>query len=171
MTPGLHYTTVSATGIGLLHKWESCRLDAYLDGGGVWTIGWGTVKYPDSGLRVKKGDTCTQEQADTWFRADLRRTEQAVDALTLDDVLQRQFDALCCLTYNIGEGGYRGSTVRKLVNLEPANYPAIRAAWMRWHFDNGKPVKGLWNRRHAEADFYEGVTTECPALPYPQGDA
>ncbi len=41
---------------------EACRLSAYQDTRGVWTIGWGRA---DAG--VHPGMTCTQDQADAWF--------------------------------------------------------------------------------------------------------
>lgn len=159
-------------GLALLEEFEDCRLLAYLDTGGVWTIGIGTTRYPPwhplrPNGRVKQGDVCTRAQAMDYLRYDLHRFETAVDALTTDYVSPRQNDALVCLVYNIGEMGYKGSTVRRLVNMEP-NDPAIRAAFMMWHKDNGHPVKGLWNRRHREADHYFGVVTSCPVFPYPR---
>lgn len=44
---------------------EGCRLTAYRDQGGVWTIGWG-----HTGPGVVEGLTCSQEQADAWFADD-----------------------------------------------------------------------------------------------------
>ncbi len=41
---------------------ESCRLLAYQDTRGIWTIGWGRA---DAG--VHQGLTCTQADADAWF--------------------------------------------------------------------------------------------------------
>ena len=52
------------TGIELVKKWEGCKLHAYLDGGGVPTIGYG---HTDG---VKLGDVCTQEQAEKWLKED-----------------------------------------------------------------------------------------------------
>jgi lysozyme len=161
--------TVSDAGIKKLHDRESCRLVAYLDSVGVWTIGWGTIRYPD-GRKVKKGDTVTQGQADDYFRYDLKRFELAVDALTTDTIVQRQFDALVSFTYNVGEEGYRGSSVRRLVNANPAD-PTIRERMMLWcrgQLDDDpykERIEGLWNRRHSEADQYFGVTT--PRQPFP----
>ena len=40
---------------------EGCRLTAYRDSRGIWTIGWGRA---DAG--VTEGMTCTQAQADGW---------------------------------------------------------------------------------------------------------
>jgi len=45
----------------LIKKWEGCKLKAYLDGGGVPTIGYGHIK------GIQLGDTCTQAQADAWL--------------------------------------------------------------------------------------------------------
>lgn len=153
-------TTPSPEGIAMIHAEESCELSAYLDVAGVWTIGYGTTRY-FGGQRVKAGDTCTQDQADSYFAYDLQRFALAVDALTVDSLLQRQFDALTSFNYNVGENAYRNSTLRKTVNANP-NDPAIRQQFMRWHFADGKPVKGLWNRRHREADFYFGEQTPRP---------
>lgn len=163
--------TVSPAGIRLLHGWEACRLEAYQDIAGIWTVGWGTTRYPD-GRRVREGDRCTQEQADAWFRHHLQAVEVDVDALTTDALAPRQFDALVCLAYNIGVPGYQGSTVRRRVNAHPDD-PGIREAFMRWCRANqdADPYKerseGLWNRRHAEADHYFGVQTPVPAFPGP----
>lgn len=161
---------VTPAGIALLHEGEGCRLLAYLDTGGVWTIGWGTTRYPPwhlEGRRVRQGDMCTPEQADLFFRHDLAATEDAVDALTVDTIAPAHFDALVSFAYNVGVSAYRGSTLRRLVNAHPAE-PSIRYQFMRWHYDNGQPVRGLWNRRHREADHYFGVETPLPPFPYPK---
>jgi len=154
-------------GILLLEEFEDCRLLAYLDSGGVWTIGIGTVRYPPwhfEGRRVKQGDVCTRAQAVDFLRFDLDRIERGVDLLTIDGLWPYQFDALVSLAYNIGEVAYKGSTVRRLVNGNDLD-PNIRSAFMMWHKDNGVPVKGLWNRRHREADHYFRTSTPCPPFP------
>ena len=43
----------SNSGVNLIKGFEGLRLKAYDDGVGVWTIGFGTIKYPN-GVRVKK---------------------------------------------------------------------------------------------------------------------
>lgn len=154
----------SPEGISLIHAFESCRLSAYLDVAGIPTIGWGTTRYP-SGEKVKMGDLCTPEQADMYFAHDLKRFALAVDALTVDTISQRQFDALTSFVYNTGETAYRDSTLRRVVNTDP-NDPGIRRQFMRWHFAGGKPIRGLWKRRHREADFYFGKLTPLPAWPH-----
>lgn len=165
----LHVMHVSPTGIAFMHRWESCKLYAYLDIGGVWTIGWGTTVYPN-GKRVKEWDTCTQAEADAWFTSDLVRFERDVDSYITDQIFQPEFDALTSLCYNIGPQRFKTSTLRRRVNVDH-NDPDIRRQFMAWHYDdvNGDghldPVQGLWNRRHDEADMYFRVATTCPLMP------
>ena len=49
---------ISDEGIQLIKKFEGCKLEAYQDAVGIWTIAYGRIK------EVKEGDTCSQEQAD-----------------------------------------------------------------------------------------------------------
>ena len=135
----------------LIKKWEGCKLTAYLDGGGVWTIGYGTTFYPD-GTRVKEGDTCTQEQADYWLQ------EHANDLVfeVLNEVKvtlnANQIKALVCFVYNIGIGAFKKSTMLRLINdgkvLEAAEQ------FIRWNKDNGIVVPGLTNRRLDEKKLF-----------------
>jgi len=54
----------SQVGINLIISFEDLKLDAYDDGVGVWTIGYGTTVYPN-GIKVKRGDKCTKLEAVT----------------------------------------------------------------------------------------------------------
>lgn len=49
---------------------EACKLFAYQDGLGVWTIGYGHTR------GVKPGDTCTVSQAKAWLYEDIITAEQ-----------------------------------------------------------------------------------------------
>lgn len=160
---------LSADGEFLIQRFEALRLEAYRDQAGIPTIGFGTIRYPD-GSKVKMGDTCTVEQAVEFFRHDTKHMIQAVDALTTDAIAPHQFDALVSLAYNIGDGAYRDSTVRRRVNANPAD-PTIRDAFMMWYKVRDpktgrlKKSEGLWRRRHLEADYYFGVQTPEPPMP------
>ncbi|HAV5486803.1 TPA: lysozyme, partial [Acinetobacter baumannii] len=70
--------TTSDDGIDLITSFEGTRFNAYDDGVGVWTIGTGTTVYPN-GVKVKKGDACTAEQAKTYFKHDLAKFEKTVN--------------------------------------------------------------------------------------------
>lgn len=145
---------ITPAGLALIQRWESCKLSAYLDSGGLPTIGWGTTRYPD-GTRVQLGDICTQEQADMWLRSEVSYTEKLVDDLTTDSLRPEQFDALVCFTYNVGVSAFRRSTLRRLVNTHSYD-PGIPQAFRMWVYDNGKFVQGLMNRRNAEIAHYLG---------------
>lgn len=99
-----------------------------------------------------------------FLQFDLAWAEAAVDKYTVDGLLPRQNDALVILTFNIGEPGYRDSTVRRRVNANPDD-PTIRDAFRMWHTGNGIPGR-LWRRRHLEGDHYFGTSTPIPANPY-----
>ena len=92
---------MSTAGITLICSFEGLKLKAYDGGGGVWTIGYGTTIYPN-GIKVKKGDTCTLEQAKSYMAHDLKKFELVVNSAVTVDLNQNQFDALVSLTYNIG---------------------------------------------------------------------
>lgn len=153
-------TNISKAGIDLCAYYECAGdptnpkwLNAYLDSGGVWTIGIGTIKYPN-GQRVKKGDTITPEQRDEYFLFEIKDKVERVNFLTRDDIGQEEFDAVTDFSYNVGTVGLQKSTLLKTVNESPADIPAIVKNFLAWRFDNGKEVAGLTRRRMSEAYMF-----------------
>lgn len=144
----------SERGVGLIKEFESCRLEAYDDGGGVWTIGWGTTRYPN-GRFVAPGDVCTQQEADQWLMEDIMEAEDAVDRYVSVPINQNQFDALVSFTYNCGSMALLNSTLLKLLNARD-DVGAARQ-FKRWNKDNGKEVAGLTRRRAVEAKLFSEV--------------
>lgn len=71
-------TKISESGIRLIIGFEGIKLHAYDDGLGIWTIGIGTTVYPN-GERVKRGDSCTEEQAREYLAHDLKKFEACVN--------------------------------------------------------------------------------------------
>lgn len=142
---------VSAKGIDLICSFEGLRLTAYDDGVGVWTIGFGTIKYPN-GVRVKRGDTCTLEQAKSYMKYDLIEFEHTVNSLVKVPLNQNQFDALVSLTYNIGSGAFKSSTLLKKLNL--SDYKGAADQFDVWVNAGGKRMQGLANRRAKEKEFF-----------------
>lgn len=143
----------SARGIALIQQYESCKLTAYQDGGGVWTIGWGHTG------NVSKGDKITQKKADSLFACDLAATEIAVERSVKAPINQEMFDALVSLTYNIGIAHFTDvAHCTTLRELNATNYVAAAEGILLWNKDNGKVVPGLVKRRSAERQlFLEGV--------------
>ena len=142
---------VSPSGVDLICNFEGLRLKAYDDGVGVWTIGFGTTKYPN-GIRVKKGDTCTLDQAKAYMQNDLKAFEQTVNSAIKVPLNQNQFDALVSLAYNIGATAFKKSTLVKRLN--EGNYKAAANQFNVWVNAGGKRMQGLVNRRAAERTLF-----------------
>ena len=91
---------ISDNGLNLIKKFEGCRLTAYQDAVGVWTIGYGTTNADKAitGISIRQGLRISQETADEWLR-------QSVDKKygpKVDNWNQNEFDALVSFAYNIG---------------------------------------------------------------------
>ena len=142
---------VSPSGVDLICNFEDLRLKAYDDGVGVWTIGFGTTKYPN-GIRVKKGDTCTLDQAKAYMQNDLKSFEQTVNNTVKVPLNQNQFDALVSLAYNIGSTAFKNSTLVRQLN--EGNYKAAANQFNVWVNAGGKRMQGLVNRRAAERTLF-----------------
>lgn len=140
----------------LIKHFEGCRLAAYRDSGGIWTIGWGATHYPD-GSKVRPGDTIDQAQADALLSRDVRRFSGYVDnSLDVSFLNQNQYDALTSFCYNRGPGNMDESRVFQLIKQNPCN-PLIRTAFL--DSENvtdhaGKRLDGLISRRKSEAWLY-----------------
>lgn len=152
-------TNIDKTGLDVTFHFECSGkpedkkwLNAYLDSGGVWTIGVGTIKYPN-GKPVKKGDVITPEQVTEYFLYEIRNKVERVNFYTRDDISQANFNALVDLSYNIGTMALQTSTLLKMVNADPKN-PLIVNKFCDWRFDNGKEEKGLLRRRMSNAYMY-----------------
>ena len=142
---------VSPFGVDLICGFEGKRLTAYDDGVGVWTIGFGTTVYPN-GIKVMKGDTCTEAQAKTYMAHDLKKFEAAVNKAVTVQLNQNQFDALVSLAYNIGTGAFSGSTLVKKLNASDIQGAADQ--FDVWVNAGGKRMQGLVNRRTVEKALF-----------------
>ena len=143
--------SVSNLGVDLICGFEGKRLVAYDDGVGVWTIGFGTTIYPN-GIKVKKGDTCTEAQAKSYMAHDLKKFEQAVNGAVNIPLNQNQFDALVSLAYNIGTGAFNKSTLVKKLNAGDIRGAADQ--FDVWINAGGKRMQGLVKRRAREKALY-----------------
>lgn len=142
---------ISNKGLNLIKQFEGLRLNAYDDGVGVWTIGYGTIKYPD-GVRVKKGDKITRAQADQYIANDVSTFEKSVNSLVKVPLNQNQFDALVSFTYNLGATNLSNSTLLKKLNAK--DYKGAAAEFSRWNRAGGKVMAGLTRRRAAERELF-----------------
>lgn len=138
---------ISRKGIDLIKKFEGCRLKAYRCSAGVPTIGYGNTYYED-GTKVKLGDRITQERAEKLLNELVKKYYHQHTNIT-----QNQFNAITSFCYNVGNGNYNKSTLKKKLLVNP-NDPTIRSEFMKWNKAAGKELLGLTRRRQAEADLY-----------------
>jgi lysozyme len=121
---------------------EGCKLDAYQDDGGVWTIGYGETDGVHEGMAI------TQEQADTWFAREVQPYEDAVEQNVKVDLNDNQFGALVSFVYNVGVPAFLGSTLLKKLNA--GCYTCVPGEMLKWVNVHGKRDDGLVNRRNSE---------------------
>jgi len=139
-------------GKALIQSFEQCRLYAYQDQRGVWTIGWG-----HTGPGVVENLTCTQAEADDWFDQDTQTAVNAVNRTVAVGLTQNQFDALASFTFNVGVGSEAHSTM--LVDINSANFPAAADQFLVWNHVNGVVNAGLTRRRKAERALFLDTST------------
>lgn len=137
-----------------IKRWEQCRLRAYLDAVGIWTIGWGST-----GPDVRQGLVWTQEQADERLLRDVSRFAATVDARVLADLAPHEFAALVSFTYNVGAENFRKSTLLRLLNAGDKSGAAEQLGRWVYGTKDGKRIKlrGLVNRRAAERALFQGA--------------
>ena len=142
---------ISEYGYSIIREFEGTKNQAYKDTGGVWTIGSGTIKYPN-GVAVKSGDVITNEQAEEYLKSDCKWVVSCLNKSVKVPLTQNQFDALASFVYNVGESAFNSSTL--LVKLNDKDYLGAANQFDRWVNDNGKKVQGLVNRRAKEKQLF-----------------
>jgi len=137
---------ISNKGIELIKQFEGCRLKAYQDSVGVWTIGYGHTE------SVKEGMEISQHQADIMLGSDLVKYANYINEYVTVSLNPNQFDALTSWVYNLGPGNLKSSTMLKVLN--EGNYDDVPFQIKRWNKAGGKVLKGLVRRREAEAELF-----------------
>jgi len=158
----------------LLREEEGIRLKAYPDpgsGGEPWTIGYGHT----SG--VKKGDTCTIEQAEAWLEEDMMNSYSVIDRAVSVPLTHQQRDALCSFVFNVGPGvkgkkdGFvvlkSGEPSTLLRKLNAGDYAAAANQMLRWDNASGNRLPALTRRRKRECALFLAGTNINPE-PIPQ---
>ena len=134
--------------IEMLKGFEHCRLIAYQDIVGVWTIGWGET------LGVVQGMVWTQEQADERLRQ--RAWQFMLAVLTKCPQLHAEpselLAACTSLGYNIGTGAFGASSVCRKTGRK--DYAGAADSILLWNKARGRVVRGLTLRRQSERLIY-----------------
>lgn len=127
---------------------EGCKLEAYQDQAGVWTIGYG-----HTGPEVGAGLIWTQEQADAAVIERVDDAALAVKKLVTVSLNENQEASLISFVYNLGAGRLQGSTLLKILNsgLSIIN---VAKEFQKWDYVAGVENKGLLKRRFEEAIMF-----------------
>jgi lysozyme len=129
----------------LTEQSEGCRLKAYQDTGGVWTIGYGHTG------GVKPNQVITQEVAEVLLEHDMNYAANFVNQHCLP-CTQGQFDALTDFVFNVGPSQFLSSHLCSF--HKEGEYDKAAAEFPKWKYDNGKVEPGLVARRAKEKELY-----------------
>jgi lysozyme len=140
---------LSSNGLDAIKGFEQLRLTAYLDTGGVWTIGYGHTRSALSGMQI------SEARALMLLAQDVAEAVEAVNKLVRVPLEQYEFDALVSFVFNIGVGAFKSSTMLRCVN-DRAEPMRIGTEFLRWVYDNGKKIAGLETRRRKERLLFLG---------------
>jgi lysozyme len=145
-------------GVDLVIRFEGYSSTPYRCAAGVWTIGYGTTRYPD-GRRVTGDDPeCTKQQAEAWLHHELEKAERAVIMYCKPYLNDKQRAALASFVYNLGSGAFKASTLRRRINS--GDWDDVPYQLSRWNKAGGRVLRGLVRRRTAEAELWnDGVRT------------
>ncbi|HFQ7875731.1 TPA: lysozyme [Enterobacter hormaechei] len=141
----------SEKGIALIKQFEGCKLTAYQDSVGIWTIGYGWTQ-PVDGKPIRAGMTIKQETAERLLKTGLVSYEIDVSRLVKVSLTQGQFDALVSFTYNLGARSLSTSTLLRKLNA--GDYAGAADEFLRWNKAGGKVLNGLTRRREAERALF-----------------
>lgn len=136
--------TINPAGLKIIEECEGCRLEAYQDQKGIWTIGYGHTP-------ASPGQTITQIQAEDLLEIDLMHAENCIAMFVHVSLNPNQFSALTSLVFNCGTAPLFGGLGRF---LNQADYIAAAEEFIKWAHCNGILVPGLLERRKREKELF-----------------
>jgi GH24 family phage-related lysozyme (muramidase) len=136
----------SDSGLDVIRRFEGFSATPYRDAQG-WSIGFGHFILPG-----EKYTTITKEKANELLKQDAATAAAEVRKSVTVPLNQNQFDALVSLTYNIGTGAFRSSTLLKRLN--EGDYTAAADQFARWNKSQGETLAVLTDRRKSERDLF-----------------
>lgn len=145
-------TEINKQGLGIVKFFEGFSSEPYLCPSLVPTIGYGSTFY-ENGVRVSLNDTpVTEARALDLLEHELGAACNYVNNLVNVSMNENQFSALVSLTYNIGAGNFKGSTLRSKLNRE--DYEGAANEFWKWRRGGGVILQGLVKRRAMEESLF-----------------
>ena len=142
-----HEIRLSPAGAEIIGNAEGCRREPYKCPSDVLTVGIGSTEY--SGLPIEPKRIYTDlEIAERW-KNDIQVAEKCVNQYGNGRNLpQPVFDAATSITFNVGCGAMRKSTMFKYLNA--GKYVQACNELSRWTRAGGRVLPGLVSRREKE---------------------
>jgi len=154
------YTT-STLGIRAIAGFEGTILHLYFDVAGIQTVCTGHVT-----LKGEDWKNVSKEKCEATLGRDLARFEKAVNSAIRVHISQPMFDAMVSLAFNIGEEGFRTSSVAHYLNQ--GLYTEAARAFLLWRYAHVKQKDGtfvkqpvLLGRREAEAKLFRSGISDA----------
>lgn len=153
---------INQAGMNLIKQWEGCKLKAYKDVAGVWTVGYGLTSRAGF-IEVGPDTVLTQDEADWYLEQVVDKFASDIRPMIAGQINENQFAAFVSLAYNIGVGAFKRSSALKHFNA--GRIELVPDAMRMWKKAGGKTVQGLINRREAEvALFLKPVSKPAPVV-------
>ena len=154
---------VSQEAIKVICHHEGIRYKPYRCPANLWTIGVGSVMYPEQAklpmaermnvpLRPEDNRVWTKEEVDGILRFDLARFERGVAQFCPVPLTQGMFDSLVSFSFNVGLGTLQRSTLRQKVLR--GDKTGAGEEFLKYCMAGGKVLKGLQNRRIDERALF-----------------
>lgn len=131
----------------LIRRFEGLSLKPYRCPADIPTIGYGHT----AGVTLQT-PPITPAQAEVYMVADAAVAVRA--ALKLSPILAKHPERLCAIAdfiFNLGEGRYKASTLRRCVDRE--DWEGAKEQIQKWVWGGGRKLPGLVLRRAAEAQL------------------
>ena len=151
---------ISDAALALIMRFEGCRLEAYRDAVGVWTIGYGHTSRAGP-PQVRPGMRITEAEARDILRRDVERFARDVARVLGADaelLTPNQFGALVSFAYNVGIGNLKRSSVLKAVREgRHDEVPRLLLLWTKARDPKTgrlRTLRGLVRRRRAEGRLW-----------------
>ena len=155
---------INEAGLKLIKHYEGCKLKPYLCPANLWTIGYGSVLYPEQAklkltdrrnypLHAKDNRQWSQKEVDDLLKHDLTRFERGVTMYVPVPLRPNEFSALVSFAFNLGNGTLQRSTVRSAILRNDKK--AAMESLVKYCRAGGKILKGLQTRRLDERALFE----------------
>ena len=137
--------------LDLVKKFEGCRLTAYRDEVGVWTIGYGITNsdFKITKKIIRKGMKISKATAEKWLEESLNKKYLPL-VLEYDKQYnwdQNELDALVSFCYNIG-------SIKQLTADGTRSKTVVASKILQYNKAGGKVYRGLTRRRKAERELF-----------------